>query len=339
MSILITGGLGVIGSNLALQYLENDEKVTILDIANQPRHEFSLAQIRAQYPGIKPPLRQDLASCSISNIEQYDAIIHCAASTSIPGSVIDPITDYNSNSRATFNLLEQLRLSKKKIPTFVFSSVKPYQVDHLAVFTHGDRYYWERNPDSLGISETNPLSPKEPYAANKLAQSTLAKSYAISYDLPIITARFSNLYAANAYPKNNHGWATTFAISAALDREIEIQGTGFQVRDMLFVDDIHTAVEAAFENISATQKEIFNIGGGDLNSVSVLEATKMLEKIAKKPLRIKYGPGRTNEDPIFITDHRKFSSLTGWHPKVSVEQGLTRIYDWALSTKSAIEAL
>lgn len=344
MKILITGGLGVIGSNLSLMYLSDGHDVHILDVANQKRHVFAKNMVRKNYP-YTIIIEEKLEGYQIKDLESFDLIIHCAASTNIPQSIIDPVTDFNSNVLATQNLLEQLRLTKKKIPTIIFSSVKPYQVNDLPVLADQTRYRWDdKVPGDVlseynnGIDESFTLSSEEPYGATKAAQSLMSQTYAIAYDLPIVVFRFSNLYAPGN-PKAGHGWLTTFCIKHALDQQITIEGTGFQVRDMLNYLDIYSAINAAKDNIEKTQRQIFNIGGGYENSISVREAVYLLKEVSGKEANYKFGVGRKFEDLIFITNHFKFSNLTGWKPKVSVKEGMTQIYNWAIANKDMIKDL
>jgi CDP-paratose 2-epimerase len=163
-----------------------------------------------------------------------------------------------------------------------------------------------------------------------MAQSALAMAYARSYGLPVTVLRCSNLYGDAPCHGPRHGWLTWFCISAALDWTIDIQGTGYQTRDMLFCSDVASAVFASFARMDAVFGRVFNIGGGSPNTISVLEAYNMLSSIAGHSLSKKSSPGRLNEDKLFVTDHREFSSITGWQPAIDVKSGMERIYSWAL---------
>lgn len=322
MRYLVTGGLGVVGSLLSRQLLDDGHSVEIIDACESPRNEWMAKVILDSYPNAAI-WRRRLETMPLANLYDVDAVIHAAAHTGIPHSAEDPNDDWVSNVDATRTLLEALRTCDRKIPTVVMSSVKPYRVHDMLVDRVGERYEWVH--PIAGIDETWPLEPDEPYAASKLAQSGLCMAYARTYDLPIVCLRFSNLYGPAPCHGPRHGWLTWLCISKALGIPIEIQGTGFQVRDMLFSPDINAALLAALDHIGDTQGNVYNVGGGRKNSVSVREAVNLLGT----DVQITTGEGRKNEDQIFITSHAKFTADTDWTPRVGVEEGIGRIVDWA----------
>lgn len=327
MRYYVTGGLGVIGSCFAKSMLNLGHDVTIVDSAEEQRNLWMAHQLEKEY-GNKVTIQiKRIEHANLSDACDHDFILHAAAHTGIPHSTQDPTDDWISNVDTTRQLLETLRKCKTKIPppTVVLSSVKPYQVKHLQHKIQGKRFIWR---DELrGIDESWPIEPDEPYAASKLSQSAICMSYARTYNLPVTILRCSNLYGPAPCHGPRHGWLTWLCISAILNREIEIQGTGLQVRDMLYSDDITSAIIAAGEHIIQTSGNVYNVGGGHKNSISVLEAIDIIsETIDVKTTRKR---SRRNEDLIFITDHTKFSSVTGWHPLVNVKTGIRNILKYA----------
>lgn len=338
MKYYITGGLGVIGSCFAKHVLEQGHEVVILDAAEEDRNKWMANYLTSNYKNVKIFMER-METSKFKELEACDFILHAAAHTGIPHSVIDPVDDWLSNAEASRNLFEHLRKLDKKIPTVSLSSVKPYRVHDLPyrVSDHGTRYVWE-DDNRVGISEKHLLEPDEPYAASKMAQSALCMAYARSYDLPITVFRCSNLYGAAPSHGPRHGWLTWFCLSAVLGRYIEVQGTGLQVRDMLFSDDVNSAVLSAFNNIQNCQGNVFNVGGGAKNSVSVIEAVRLIEEVHGK-VNIKYGQGRKHEDLIFITDYSKFNQSTAWEPQVNVVDGIAKILAWAERNKEAVQKM
>lgn len=318
MRVLVTGGLGVIGSEFVRARLRRGDEVFVIDSAEEPRNVWIQKSLWSEPNCAKMTVRterletDDIEGYSLS---QFELIVHAAAHTGIPHSATDPTDDWNSNVDATRNLLEALRKTSKAPPTVLMSSVKPYRVPLAPPLN------WD------GIDELQPLEPDEPYAASKMAQSALGMAYARSYGLPVTVLRFSNLYGPAPCHGPRHGWLTWFCISAAIGRHLEVQGDGHQVRDMLYSTDVIRALEAAAESIEFTRGNVYNVGGGKNNCISVRSAALRLE--AKSGVGIVDGPGRKNEDRIFVTDHRKFTGLTGWEPTVDVWQGLDRVYAWA----------
>jgi CDP-paratose 2-epimerase len=196
------------------------------------------------------------------------------------------------------------------------SSVKPYKV-----------------PEDLGdgVDENIPLEPDEPYAASKMAQSALVMAYGRSYDLNVTVLRCSNLYGNAPCHGPRHGWLTWFCIASAIGRAIEIQGTGKQSRDMLYCTDVSSAIDAAAKNIEKTRGNVYNIGGGKSNVISVVQAVQEISKHIE--ISKSHAEGRKHEDMHFMTNFGKFNNTTGWIPKTSVHTGIKNIVNWAKENK------
>jgi len=353
----VTGGLGVVGSRFARSVLADAHHVTILDAAEEPRNHWTAAQLTRDF-GSRVDIRvARMETADLSDTENHDFVLHAAAFTGIPQSTKDPLDDWKSNVDATHNLLETFRKIKARgghvPPTLALSSVKPYKVDEKVSVQLDDQLVPMRyvaDERWSGIDESCVLSPDEPYAASKMAQSGLCMAYARSYDLPVTVYRCSNLYGPAPCHGPRHGWLTWFCISAALGWEIEVQGTGLQVRDMFHTDDITLSVLHAFKNLSAAnsaersgmlsmQGHVYNIGGGKHNTTSVLEAVEMLRQMCPD-LQVRRAPGRKHEDPIFVTNISKLQHDTGWRgPVVSVQQGMESIYNWACQHREQLAAL
>ena len=328
MKILITGGLGVIGS-FAARMMAKEHEITVLDAAEEPRNYF----IKDRLPKNITVRIEKLETADLSDIGDYDLVMHAAAHTGIPHSIIEPDRDWMDNVNATKHLLDAVRFAKKAPNVVALSSVKPYKTDNDCEIV-GDRYVWKA--DKIGLDETTELQPDEPYAASKMAQSALCMAYARSYNLPITVFRCSNLYGPAPSHGPRHGWLTWFCLSAILGRGIEVQGNGYQVRDMLFASDVATAVLAANDNMSKLSGNVYNIGGGAQNSISVKEAALYIKDLVKGT-EIKYAKGRDHEDLIFIADYSRFNSITGWKPQVNVKDGIKYIIDWSAENKKQLE--
>lgn len=333
MKYLVTGGLGVIGSRFVDVVIQAGHEATVIDSAEELRNEWTAARLEADYGERVHIIRQRVEDVNFSPLlVTHSAVLHAAAHTGIPHSEQDPTDDWVSNVEASRNILEHMRKLKSggfhPPPTVMLSSVKPYRVHDLPSHVEGERTVLE-GKYALGIDETCLLEPDEPYAASKLAQTGLVMAYARTYDIPVTVLRCSNLYGDAPCHGPRHGWLTWFCISAALGLEIEIQGTGFQTRDMLFSNDVASATLAAIDNIDKVKGNVYNIGGGLNNSISIQEAASLISRIRNSPLSIRKGPGRKNEDQIFVTDFSKFHFVTGWEPAVGVEEGVTRLLDWS----------
>ena len=342
MRYLITGGLGVIGSCLAKHYLENGHEVTVIDPGDLPRHRLT-ASLLEKLPGFyaRGERLETMPLLDLhSLLKVTDVVIHAAAHTGIPHSIEDPTDDWVSNVEGTRKLLEALRRKMKPIPTVVLSSVKPYAVGDLQVVPDrsGTRWRWA-DPTIHGIDEVWPMSPDEPYAASKLAQSAICQAYAKSYGLPIVTFRCSNLYGPAPCHGPRHGWATWFAIAGVIEKPIRIEGTGLQVRDLLFWEDVRSACDLAVERVTECAGEIFNLGGAMTHTLSVREGADLLDTMLPVPLTRIPAEARKMDDPIFITNIMKFNKATGWWPKVKPQEGLLKVVDWAKKHKEELETI
>lgn len=325
MKYFVTGGLGVIGSRFAEIMLRAGHTVTIMDAAEEPRNLWMAEKLQNTYKNVSI-FKERMEKANLRIVEGHDFILHAAAHTGIPHSADDPDDDWVSNVDATRCLLETLRMYAQDIPTVMLSSVKPYKIDHLPCYSDPSRTLWA---PGVAVDETFQLEPDEPYAASKMAQSALGMAYAKSYDLPVTVLRCSNLYGDAPCHGPRHGWLTWFCIAAAIRYPIELQGTGQQTRDMLFSDDVASAVLAAYEQIDELSGHVYNIGGGVNNTISCTEAIGYIVKYLGKTIDLHPKPGRKNEDMVFITNHGKFTSETGWRPKIDVKTGIARILDWA----------
>lgn len=320
MRVLVTGGCGVIGSRIVHHLLADGHQVTVIDACEAPRNKWIRAQLDSNVFVFESRLENpnlDLAE----TIKDHDAVIHAAASTGIPHSVIHPDDDWKSNVDATRELLEALRVHPR--PTVVLSSVKPYRVESVLPIH--------------GLDEKVPLEPDEPYAASKAAQSMLAMAYAKSYDLPVVTFRCSNLYGPAPCHGPRHGWLTWFAISAAIGRPLEVQGTGEQSRDMLHAHDVYTACMAALSNVDVLTGKVFNLGGGGHNRITVMRAALVFQQVTGVEILIR--PARRMDDLHVWTDSLAFRGATDWRPRVGVDAGARAVLAWAQDHRADLLAL
>jgi CDP-paratose 2-epimerase len=326
MNILVSGGLGAVGSRYIDHAVRAGHTIIIIDCGKDKRHEFTAKRLHASVCELSRRRVELVDWASGFGQRHVDAIVHAAAHTGIPHSAEDPNEDWVSNVDATRALLEGLRKTSRKIPMVALSSVKPYRVPELAF----------AGPLNPGVDETAVLEPDEPYAASKAAQSMLCMAYGRQYDLPVTVLRCSNLYADAPCHGPRHGWLTWFCIAAVIGRPIEIQGDGSQRRDMLFCDDVSAGIDASLKNIESMKGQVYNMGGGPANVISVSGAVQEIARVLGRTPELTHGPTRKNDDPIFVTDTRKLHAATGWAPKVGVSEGIARVIAWAQENREAL---
>jgi CDP-paratose 2-epimerase len=334
MRILITGGAGFIGCNLACRLLGRGHHVTIFDNLSRPRTPHNLAWLESLAPTlpgrlafVKGDVRE--AAPLAAAARAADAIYHLASQVAVTTSVHDPRTDFEINALGTFNALEAARLAPGRPALLYASTNKVYGgMEDLAIVEQPTRYAYRDLPG--GVPETQPLDMHSPYGCSKGCGDQYVRDYQRIYGLPTVVFRQSAIYGPRQFGVEDQGWAAHFVIAAQTGRPISIYGDGKQVRDMLYIDDLIDLYELALDRIDLTAGKIYNVGGGPANSLSIwAEFQPLLSRFAGRPVEAaRYGDWRPGDQPVCILDVRKAEAELGWRPKVGVEQGMRRLWDW-----------
>jgi len=333
---LITGGAGFIGSNYASRCISRGDNIVIFDNLSREGSKRNLTWLeqthgKGSFELIVGDVRD--AAAIQEAAQKVSRILHLAGQVAVTTSVTDPRTDFDINAQGTFNTLEAARLSGNK-PGFLFSSTnKVYGgMENVRVVEKETRYDYGDLPE--GASEEQLLDFHSPYGCSKGCGDQYVRDYARIYDLPTVVFRQSCIYGLRQFGVEDQGWVAWFVIAAITGKPISIYGDGKQVRDILFVDDLCDAYDAAFQRLPQIGGQIFNIGGGRQNTISVwMEFKPILEKLLGKKIETTQGDWRPGDQPVFISDIRKASKLLNWTPKVSAEEGISRLFDWVKENK------
>lgn len=340
-NILIIGGAGFIGSNTAAYFLKKGYKVTIFDNFSRKGSEINIKWIKNEFKGknlklIKGDVRKD--GIKIEKLaKESDLILHLAAQVAVTTSVENPREDFEINALGTFNVLEAVRKSGNN-PVFIYSSTnKVYGgLEDLKIIEGKTRYTFKNL--SGGVSEKRGLDFHSPYGCSKGTADQYVRDYFRIYGLNTIVFRQSCIYGPHQFGVEDQGWVAWFVIALTLGKQITIYGNGKQVRDLLYVEDLVRAYEMAAENIKKTKGQIYNIGGGTKNTISIWYDFKpILEKLFNRKLNPKFSGWRPGDQPIYISDIRKAKKDFGWEPKMSVEMGIKKLYDWVSSNKELFD--
>ncbi len=330
-SYLITGGAGFIGSNYVARLLGRGEDVTIYDNLSREGAPRNLAWLRREFGGeavnlIVGDVRD--ASLLTSAAARADVIVHLASQVAVTTSVLHPREDFEINAQGTFNVLEAARLSERNPPVLYASTNKVYGgMDEVAVAEGETNYYYPDLP--FGASETQPLDFHSPYGCSKGAGDQYVRDYHRIYDLPTVVFRQSCIYGPRQFGIEDQGWVAWLVIAAITDRPITIYGDGKQVRDILFVEDLLDAYDLALENLSTTKGQVYNVGGGSGNTLSIWrEFGPLLEELVGHEIPVTWDDWRPGDQRVFIADIRKAKRELGWEPKVNVKTGVGRLFDW-----------
>lgn len=345
-NILITGGAGFIGTNLADFYLSNNKRVTIFDNFSRAGTRDNAIWLNHRYGENLQIVEGDV--CWLNGyfgelVEKSEVVFHLAAQVAVTTSVTDPAEDFEINARGTFNVLEAVRKSSAK-PIVLYSSTnKVYgKMDDLEIVERGNRYAYADL--ETGVPANRPLEFYSPYGCSKGCGDQYVIDYARIYGLDTIVFRQSCIYGPHQFGIEDQGWVAWFAIRAMQNLPFTIYGDGKQVRDVLYIGDLVRAYDAAVENIGQTRGRAYNIGGGTANTLSLLELVTLLEEQFGTKLKFDFEDWRPGDQLVYISDLRKAFEDFGWTPQVSAVEGVANLVDWlsenrALFPKAAAREL
>ena len=330
MKLLITGGAGFIGCNLAAHFIRAGHAVTLFDNFSRRGSEANLAWLRGTLGEGFAVRRGDVrdADAIAQAARGQEAIFHLAGQVAVTTSVVNPREDFEINALGTFNTLEAARAAGTQ-PLFIYTSTnKVYGgMEDEVVREAETRYEFERL--TQGVPETQPLDFHSPYGCSKGTGDQYVRDYHRIYGLPTIVFRQSCIYGLRQFGVEDQGWLAHFAISAALGRGVTIYGDGKQVRDVLFIDDLVRAFEMAMARRDRTAGQVYNLGGGPGSQLSVWRETgPLLESLAEEPIPVHYGDWRPGDQRIYVSDIRKAKADFGWEPLVTPEVGVRRLWEW-----------
>lgn len=337
---LVTGGAGFIGSNYVERLLDKGKKVTIYDNLSRAGANVNLRWLRESFGSHAFHLVQgDVRDADAIRDAASDAevIVHLAGQVAVTTSVTEPRDDFECNALGTFNVLEAARASERN-PIFIYSSTnKVYGgMEHVEVVEEETRYRYKDLP--LGVSENELLDFHSPYGCSKGTGDQYVRDYHRIYGLPTVVFRQSCIYGPRQFGIEDQGWVAWFVIAAITGKPITIYGDGKQVRDVLFVTDLMNAYDAAIDQIDVAAGQVFNVGGGIENTMSIWREFKpLLENLLGKPIPTGQGDWRPGDQPVFVADIRKAEEVLGWRPQVSVEEGVKRLYEWCQANQNLFE--
>jgi CDP-paratose 2-epimerase len=337
LNYFITGGAGFIGSNYVHRLLERGEQVTIYDNLSRAGAPRNLAWLRESFGESAFKLVigdvRDAGLLAVATREA-DVIIHLAAQVAVTTSVVKPREDFEINAGGTFNVLEAARLNERKPRVLYASTNKVYGgMEDVHVIEKATRWEYESLP--FGAPESQPLDFHSPYGCSKGTGDQYVRDYSRIYDLPTVVMRQSCIYGPRQFGVEDQGWVAWMVIAAVTGRPLTIYGDGKQIRDLLHVHDLLDAYDAALKRIGDIQGEVFNLGGGSTNTLSIwTEFGPMLEKLLGKSIPVARGDWRPGDQKVFVADIRKAEKDLGWKPKVNVESGVKQLFDWVRANQT-----
>src|SRR3989338_8970833 len=330
--LLITGGAGFIGSNLAAHFIKKKYRVTVLDNLSRQGSKANLTWLKSS--GFFEFINGDIRKFPqlYGAVRRQDIIFHLAGQVAVTSSVEDPRNDFDINALGTFNLLEAVRKNKSKAIVIFSSTNKVYGgMDNLPIIEKEGNYLYRDYP--FGIAENFGLDFHSPYGCSKGAADQYVRDYSRIYDLPTVVFRQSCIYGPHQFGVEDQGWVAWFIIATALNKPITIYGNGKQVRDVLCVDDLTDLYFTAAQNPQKVRGRVYNIGGGPKYTLSLIEFIEHIEKSFNKRLQLRYTDWRPGDQPVYISDIRTAYHDIGWEPKIAPQEGVEMLTQWVAQNK------
>jgi CDP-paratose 2-epimerase len=343
MKLLITGGCGFLGSNLAADALVRGDELVIFDSLHRNGSRENLAWLKSQgiFKFEHGDIRNQNDITTVIQSLQPDAIFHLAGQVAMTTSIDNPRMDFEVNVIGTINLLEAVRQHCPNAVVIYSSTNKVYgDLEQYSYVETETRYQCVEKPH--GFDEQTQLEFHSPYGCSKGSADQYMLDYARIFGLKTVVFRHSSMYGGRQFATYDQGWVGWFCQMAAATRAgclqvpFTISGNGKQVRDVLHADDIISLYFSVLKCADKAVGQVFNIGGGIDNSLSLLELFGLLEAEINLPLRYTTLPPRDSDQRVFVADISKVKRFIGWTPHLSAENGVPRMLAWISSMSDQV---
>lgn len=335
MKILVNGGCGFLGSNLASHGVREGHDITVYDNLSRVGATQNLEWLKSlgDFKFIYGDTRDKNEVEQVIREGQYDAVFHLAGQVAMTTSIANPCKDFEINTLGTFNVLDSIRKYSSHTAMFfsstnkVYGDLEQYKYEELST-----RYKCIDFPN--GFDEAIPLDFQSPYGCSKGAADQYMLDYARSFGLKTVVFRHSSMYGSRQFATYDQGWIGWF-VKKALDQysnsncePFSISGNGKQVRDILHAEDMINLYYSALKNVDKISGQAFNIGGGMDQSLSLLELFDMLNDMLSIKLNYYMLPPRQSDQKVFVANIGKINRAIGWTPQVSAKDGISAMINW-----------
>ncbi|SDN50966.1 CDP-paratose 2-epimerase [Desulfonauticus submarinus] len=335
MKYLITGGCGFLGSNIASEVLKRGGELYIFDNLYRIGSEQNLSWLKCQgdFYFIHGDVRsQGDVEKAIKEIKP-EVIYHLAGQVAMTTSIANPRMDFEVNALGSFNLLNAVREYSPESIVIYSSTNKVYGDLEWVEYEETETRYVAKNFPN-GFSESIPLDFHSPYGCSKGAADQYFLDFYRIYGIRTVVFRHSSMYGGRQFATYDQGWVGWFVQKAVeikqgkLKEPFTISGNGKQVRDLLYASDTVALYLKASEKIENIKGEAFNVGGGIVNSSSLLELFSFLEQTLDINMMYTKLPPRESDQKVFVADITKVKESIDWEPKVSKEDGISKMIEW-----------
>jgi len=335
--VLVTGGAGFIGSNIADRLASEGEHVIIYDSLARPGVDRNLSWLEQRHGAAIIPVIADIrdGAALARAVGRAKAAFHMAAQVAVTTSLADPREDFEINVQGTLNLLEAARRCATPPPVIFASTNKVYgALDNVPMILADGAY---RPEDAKlrehGVNEGMPLDFHTPYGCSKGAADQYVLDYARSFGVPAAVLRMSCIYGRRQMGTEDQGWVAHFLISALEGRKIFLYGDGCQVRDILDVGDAVDAYLAVWRNIDVLRGRAFNLGGGSANAVNLRRILRFIGDYLERLPDVEEAGWRAGDQRYFVADTRALQKAVGFRPRKSWREGVADLADWLITER------
>lgn len=337
--VLITGGAGFIGANLAHRLLADGQPVLVFDNLSKPAAAESLTWLKERHGAHLEIQVADVRDALLLRraVKRSCRVFHLAAQVSVAASLEGPIQDFEVNARGTLNLLEAIRALPQPPPLLFASTSKIYGTLAAVELANDEGRYLPRAASlrASGLAEDQPLDFHSPHGCSKGAADQYVLDYARMYHLPAVVLRLSSIYGPRQRGMDE-GWIAHFLTRALRGEPITVHGDGRQVRDALHADDLVEAMCRAQIRLDQRPDQVagrpFNVGGGVDNALSLRELLEMVRRLDGGLPHVRFGPWRLADQRYYVSNIGAFTAATGWRPRVAVDEGVRRLHEWLRET-------
>ncbi|MHB9139005.1 MAG: GDP-mannose 4,6-dehydratase [Victivallaceae bacterium] len=335
MKILINGGGGFLGSNLAAEALKRRDSIQIVDNLSRIGSEKNLIWLHSlgHFEFTRADVRDAAAIEAIIKASRPDVIFHLAGQVAMTTSIADPRTDFETNTMGSFNVLDAVRKHSPETAVLYSSTNKVYgDLEDIQYIEGEKRYMMPDYPN--GFDEQLRLDFRSPYGCSKGAADQYMLDFHRVYGLRTAVFRHSSMFGGRQFATADQGWVGWFCqkgieiASGQFAEPFTICGNGKQVRDVLVAEDMVDLYFKAVEAIDHISGNVFNIGGGGENSFSLLELFDFISNTLKIKINYTELPWRKSDQKVFIADIRKAQQMIGWAPQTDKYSGVLNMLEW-----------
>ena len=330
--VLVTGGAGFIGCNIADALAAEGHQVIVFDSLARPGVERNLAWLQSRHGAAIRPVIADIRDEQA--VEQaasgVQAVFHLAAQVAVTTSLSDPMEDFAINIGGALNVLEALRRRAEPVPLIFASTNKVYGDLADVELELLDGAYQPSRSDlrAHGVSERRALDFHTPYGCSKGAADQYVLDYARSFGLPTCVLRMSCIYGPRQMGTEDQGWVAHFLIRALKGEPISIYGDGRQVRDIMHVRDAVQAYLGAWRGMDQVRGRAFNLGGGQANAVSLLGLLAHIERLTGRRIDLEFGGWREGDQRYFVADSRAIRAALNLGEPLCWREGVAELAKW-----------